>query len=80
MVKKAIVIENDYSKSTGKRHRKEDKNEANKPKNAQNSRHIASVGRPKWELMKEIYEEVKDENFRDEPLVCIMDGALILLF
>ena len=28
--------------------------------------------------MEEIYEEIKDENFNDEPLVCVMDGALTL--
>jgi len=58
--------------------KKEDKNETNKPAKAQNIRYIASVEKPKREVMEEIYEEVKDENFNDEPLVCVMDGALSL--
>ena len=28
--------------------------------------------------MEEIYEEVKDEDFSNKPLVCVMDGALHL--
>jgi len=28
--------------------------------------------------MEEIHEEVKDENFNNTPLVCVMDGALYL--
>jgi len=58
--------------------KKEDKNETNKPAKAQNIRYIVSVEKPKREVMEEIYEEVKDENFHNEPLVCVMDGALIL--
>jgi len=58
--------------------KKKDKNETNKPAKAQNIRYIASIEKPKREVMEEIYEEVKDENFHDEPLVCVMDGALVL--
>ncbi len=58
--------------------KKEDKNETNKPVKAQNIRYIASVEKPKKQVMEEIYEEIKDENFNDEPLVCVMDGALTL--
>jgi len=58
--------------------KKEDSHETNKPAKAQNIRYIASVEKPKREVMEEIYKEVKNENFRDEPLVCVMDGALIL--
>jgi len=28
--------------------------------------------------MEEIHEEVKDKNFNNKPLVCVMDGALYL--
>ena len=58
--------------------KKEDKNETNKPAKAQNIRYIASVEKSKKEVMEEIYKEVKDENFLNEPLICVMDGALIL--
>jgi len=58
--------------------KKEDKNETGKPAKAQNIRYIASVEKTKKKVMKEIHEEVKNENFNNKPLVCVMDGALYL--
>ena len=58
--------------------KKEDKNETTKAVKAQNIRYIASVEKPKKKVMEEIYKEVKNGDFRDEPLICVMDGALIL--
>ncbi|MCP4100477.1 MAG: ISKra4 family transposase, partial [Lentisphaerae bacterium] len=46
-----------------------------KVEKAQNIRYIASVEKPKKEVMKEICDEVKDEDFTEEnPLVRVMDG------
>ncbi len=53
-------------------------NKTGKPAKAQNIRYIASIEKPKRKVMEEIHEEVKDESFRDKPLVCVMDGALHL--
>jgi hypothetical protein len=50
---------------------KEGKNKAK----AQDIRYIASVERPKKEVMEEIKAEIKDEHFDSEPLICVMDGA-----
>ncbi|MCP4101411.1 MAG: ISKra4 family transposase, partial [Lentisphaerae bacterium] len=50
-----------------------------KVEKAQNVRYIASVEKPKKEVMKEIYDEVKDEDFTEEnPLICVMDGMKYL--
>ncbi len=58
--------------------KKEDKNKTCKPAKAQNIRYIASVEKSKKKVMEEIYEEVKNEEFNNKPLVCVMDGALSL--
>jgi hypothetical protein len=58
--------------------KKEDKNKTSKQAKAQNIRYIASVEKTKKNVMEEIHEEVKYENFNDKPLVCVMDGALYL--
>ncbi len=58
--------------------KKGDKNETGKPARAQNIRYIASVEKTKKKVMEEIHELVKDGNFNDKPLVCVMDGALYL--
>lgn len=51
----------------------------NEKERAQDIRYIASVETPKKEVMEEIYESVKDEDYTDtNPLVCIMDGAAYL--
>ncbi|MCP5007612.1 MAG: ISKra4 family transposase [Planctomycetes bacterium] len=42
---------------------------------AENIRYIASVEKPKKEVMKEMKAEVKDEDFSEEPLLCLMDGS-----
>ena len=42
---------------------------------AQDIRYIASVERPKKEVMEEIKAEIKDKSFDSEPLICVMDGA-----
>jgi hypothetical protein len=42
---------------------------------AQDMRYIASVEQPKREVMEEIKEEVKNTNFNETPLICVMDGA-----
>jgi len=52
--------------------------EKTKPPKAQNIRYIASVERPKKEVMEEIKEQVEDEHFDTQPLVCVMDGATCL--
>ena len=46
---------------------------------AQDIRYIASIEKPKQEVMKEIYEEIKDEDFTTRPLLCLLDGAKSLL-
>ena len=46
---------------------------------AQDIRYIASVEKPKREVMQEIFEEIKDENFDEHPLLCLIDGAKSLL-
>ncbi|MFQ5981709.1 MAG: ISKra4 family transposase [Candidatus Heimdallarchaeota archaeon] len=53
--------------------------EAKREEKAQDIRYIASVEKPKREVMREIYEEVKDENFDEHPLLCLIDGAKSLL-
>jgi hypothetical protein len=57
---------------------KEDKQETDKSIKAQDIRYIASVEKQKRKVMEEIHEEVKDEDFSNKPLVCVMDGALHL--
>ena len=46
---------------------------------AQDIRYIASIEKPKREVMKEIYKEIKDEDFTTHPLICLLDGAKSLL-
>lgn len=58
--------------------KKEDKKETGKSVKAQDIRYIASVEKQKRKVMEEIHEEVKDEDFSNKPLVCVMDGALHL--
>jgi len=58
--------------------KKEKKNKPGKPAKAQDIRYIASVEKTKKKVMEEIYEDVKNENFNNKPLVCVMDGALCL--
>ena len=53
--------------------------EAWKEEKAQDIRYIASIEKPKREVMKEIYEEIKDEDFTTHPLLCLLDGANSLL-
>jgi hypothetical protein len=59
-----------------------DKNEGNKKADksakAQNIRYIASIKKSKREVMEEIHAEVIDEDHSNNPLVCVMDGALHL--
>jgi hypothetical protein len=45
---------------------------------AQNIRYIASIEQPKREVMEEIKKEIKDEDFKTKPLICVMDGAKCL--
>jgi len=42
---------------------------------AQNIRYIASIVQSKREVMEEIKKEIKDEDFKTKPLICVMDGA-----
>jgi hypothetical protein len=54
------------------------KKQGKKPKpveRAQDIRYIASVEKPKREVMEEIKQEVKNGDFNKAPLVCVMDGA-----
>ena len=53
--------------------KKEEKKE--KKNRACNIRYIASIAKPKKEVMREIYDEVKDEDFSSKPLLCLMDGS-----
>ncbi|KPA12072.1 hypothetical protein MHK_007722 [Candidatus Magnetomorum sp. HK-1] len=41
-------------------------------------RPIASLEKPKKLVMQEIHETIKNEDFTKNPLLCVMDGALIL--
>ena len=38
-------------------------------------RYIASVERPKKEVMTAIKQEIEGQNFVETPLICVMDGA-----
>ncbi|KPA17958.1 hypothetical protein MHK_001829, partial [Candidatus Magnetomorum sp. HK-1] len=49
-----------------------------KKNKAQNKRYIASLEKPKKLVMQEIHETIKNEDFTKNPLLCVMDGALIL--
>ena len=49
--------------------------EKEKQNRACNTRYVASVAKPKKEVMEEIHEEVKDGDFSGTPLICLMDGA-----
>ena len=49
--------------------------EAKQEEKAQDIRYIASVEKPKREVMGEIYQEIKEENFEAHPLLCLIDGA-----
>ncbi len=40
-----------------------------KQEKADNIRYIASIAKPKKEVMEEIYEEIKNENFKEKPLL-----------
>ena len=53
--------------------------EAKTEKKAQDIRYIASIEKPKREVMQEIFEEIKDETFDKHPLLCLIDGAKSLL-
>ena len=41
-------------------------------------RYIASVERPKKEVMHEIKQEIENQSFAQAPLICVMDGAKCL--
>ncbi|MCP4107890.1 MAG: ISKra4 family transposase, partial [Desulfobacteraceae bacterium] len=55
-----------------------EKEQNKKEEKAQNIRYIASIEKPKKKVMEEIREQVKNDDFRDKPLVCVMDGSLYL--
>ncbi len=55
--------------------RKKDSKPADK---AENIRYIASIEQPKKQVMEEIKEEIRQEDFCINPLVCVMDGAKCL--
>ena len=57
--------------------KKKNENEIKQEK-AKDIRYIASIAKPKKEVMKEIYDELKNENFINKPLLCLMDGSLYL--
>ncbi|MDM8544818.1 hypothetical protein QUF90_27440 [Desulfococcaceae bacterium HSG9] len=57
--------------------KKEAENEK-KHEKAQNIKYITSMAKPKKEVMEEIYDEIKNENFISKPLLCLMDGSLCL--
>jgi hypothetical protein len=41
-------------------------------------RYIASVERPKKEVMNDMKREIEDQSFAETPLICVMDGAKCL--
>jgi len=45
---------------------------------AKNKRYIASIEKSKKQVMAEIHDSIKKDDFTNHPLICIMDGALIL--
>ena len=53
--------------------------ELKKEEKAQDIRYIASIEKPKREVMEEIYEEIKEEDFDVHPLIGLIDGAKSLL-
>jgi len=55
-----------------------EKKDSEKQSKACNIRYIASIAKPKKEVMNEIYEEVKNEDFSENPLLCLMDGSQYL--
>ena len=55
--------------------KKEENQDNKKDIKAQNIRYIASIAKPKKDVMKEIYEEVKNKDFSSTPLLCLMDGS-----
>jgi len=57
---------------------KDQKKDSEKQAKACNIRYIASVAKPKKEVMNEIYEEIKNEDFSKSPLLCLMDGSQYL--
>lgn len=67
-----------FPEKRDKKEKKEDAKEAKKAEKPQDIRYIASIEQPKKEVMEEIKEEIKNENFDHSPLVCIMDGAMYL--
>ena len=52
--------------------------ESSKKNESQNKRYIASIEKSKKQVMQEIHETTKKENFINKPLICVMDGALVL--
>jgi len=56
----------------------EKKENGKKQEKAHNIRYIASIAKPWKEVMEEIYEEIKNEDFIEKPLLCLMDGSLYL--
>ena len=55
--------------------RKKEEDKSKSPEKGENIRYIASIEQPKKEVMEEIKEEIKGEDFSKNPLVCVMDGA-----
>jgi signal recognition particle subunit SEC65 len=49
-----------------------------KQEKASDIRYIASISKPKNEIMNEICEEVRNEDFSETPLLCLMDGSAYL--
>ena len=76
MIKKeAAKIKGRQGKGQKRQKKKEGKKDNKKAKKAQNIRYIASISKPKKVVMKEIYEEITQEDFSKTPLICIMDGS-----
>lgn len=55
--------------------KKEENRAVRKDIKAQNIRYIASISKPKKEVMGEIYEEIRNNDFSKTPLLCLMDGS-----
>ena len=59
--------------------KEERNNEEGRHKNkAENKRYIASIEKPKKQVMQEIHDSIEKDDFSKKPLICVMDGALVL--
>ena len=53
----------------------DDEEEATPTARAQDMRYIASLKKPKREVMREISQEIETQSFGEQALICLIDGA-----